>query len=113
MRHFFWTVLFVVMGTLASAHSPLASVEPADGVTLAAAPEALNLTFRTDIRLTRLSVAHDDGDEINLDMGDQTDFTTVYDIPFQDLGAGSYVVTWRGLSKDGHVQVGTYGFTVQ
>ena len=113
MRHFIWTFLFVVMGTLASAHSTLASVEPADGVTLAAAPEVLNLTFRSDIRLTRISVAFDDGDDIDLDMGDQTDFTAVYDIPFQDLGAGRYVVTWRGLSTDGHAQVGTYGFMVQ
>ena len=30
----------------------------------------------------------------------------------QDMGAGKYVVKWRGLSADGHALNGTFSFTV-
>jgi methionine-rich copper-binding protein CopC len=31
----------------------------------------------------------------------------------EGLGAGKYTVQWKGMSKDGHVQKGTFSFSVE
>jgi methionine-rich copper-binding protein CopC len=31
----------------------------------------------------------------------------------EGLGAGKYTVRWKGISKDGHVQKGTFSFSVK
>jgi len=113
MKQLFWTLLFITMGAMASAHSPLKSTEPADAAIIAAVPETLDLMFKSDIRLTRVTLSLDASDEIDLDLGDQTSFTTDFAVTLPDLGEGVYQITWRGLSSDGHAQNGTFAFTVE
>jgi len=37
----------------------------------------------------------------------------MFSLPLPALGPGSYVITWRAASGDGHVMSGTIQFTVQ
>lgn len=113
MKQVFFAILFGIMGTIAGAHSPLAVTEPADEAIIAKAPETLQLQFKSDIRLTRVTVVYQEGDAVDLDLAEQTSFTTDHTLTFPDLGAGTYVITWRGLASDGHAQNGTFGFVVK
>lgn len=98
------------------AHSPVETSSPADGETLAAAPETLVLNFENPARVLRVEVTHT-GDDA--EAGETSDL----DIPSRDLtetisltppsqGAGSYLVEWRALGEDGHAMDGTFTYTV-
>lgn len=95
----------------AAAHDELVSTDPADGATVAAAPDQVTLTF-TDKAIalgTEVKVTAPDGSVVST--GDpQLGPTTVA----QPLGAarpaGTYTVVWRVTSADGHPVSGTFRF---
>ncbi|BDO40608.1 copper resistance CopC family protein [Cellulomonas sp. NTE-D12] len=101
-----------LLGALpASAHDELVSTDPADGATVATAPDQVTLTF-TDKAIalgTEVKVTAPDGSVVST--GDpQLGPTTVA----QPLGAarpaGTYTVVWRVTSADGHPVSGTFRF---
>ena len=102
-----------LLATGVLAHSPLSATTPPDQATLAAAPDALSLTFKGTIRLTRVTSVHAGGPGTKLDLGDQTNFATDFVVPFAGMGPGAYVIEWRGLGADGHALKGTFSFTVE
>lgn len=103
----------VVFGPAAFAHSPLSATKPADSAVLSGAPEAVGLTFKRNIRLTRVTLSVAGAAAVDLDLGSQTGFVTDFALPVADMGAGVYAVEWRGLGDDGHAQQGTFSFTVE
>ena len=40
-------------------------------------------------------------------------FTKRYQIPFEAVGVGKYLIEWRGLGEDGHALNGNFSFTVE
>ena len=50
---------------------------------------------------------------MDMDLGEQSAFTQEFALPMHDMGAGVYVVEWRGLGDDGHALNGTFSFTVE
>ena len=113
MRQILLAGLIGLYTTASLAHSPLQSTNPLDQSTVVAVPDELILTFRGAIRLTRVTVAIDEGDLLTLDLAGQTSFATDYSFVFPDQGAGTYLVVWRGLGDDGHAQTGEFTFTVE
>lgn len=97
----------------AAAHDQLLSSIPADAETLTEAPSDLTLTFNADIAAIgseALVVAPDGSDVVAGDVVAQGPIVTV---PLaSDLSAGTYQVTWRVTSSDGHPIDGTFGFTL-
>jgi len=85
------------------AHSPLDGTMPVEVL----------MDFKGDIRLTRVSITHADTHSMEMDLGDQTAFAQEFILPMHDMGAGLYVVEWRGLGSDGHALNGTFSFTVE
>lgn len=85
-RHALMTLAMLAMLTPALAHSPLEISVPADGDEMISAPEMIDIPSRDKIGTISLT----------------PDF----------MGAGSYQVDWRALSKDGHVITGSFSFTV-
>ena len=94
------------------AHSPLDGTTPENEATLTEMPTEVLMDFKRDIRLTRVAITHADTHSINIDLSDQTAFTQEFALPVQDMGAGKYVVKWRGLGADGHALKGIFSFTV-
>lgn len=114
MTRFFlslFTALF--LSVAAQAHSPLASVTPADGAQLATAPPAIEMRFRDASRLIRFDLARDEGGaDIDLDdthlMVEAVDHVVV----LPPLAGGRYTASWRAMGEDGHVIKGRFSFTV-
>ena len=113
MKKFLLAGLIGLYTTASLAHSPLQSTNPMDQSTLVAVPEQLILTFHAAIRLTRVTVAVNEGDTLTLDLDGQTSFATDYSFAMPDQGVGTYLVIWRGLGDDGHAQMGEFTFSVE
>ena len=101
------------MWTGASAHSPMITTLPADGETLAEVPEKVTITFKRNLRLTKVIWTHAGLHAHELELNGQTSFSTDFTFPFEGKGSGAYVIEWRGLGDDGHPQNGTFGFSVK
>ncbi len=99
--------------TGAIAHSPLDSTTPPHEAVVTEMPTEVQMNFKDDIRLTRVVVTHADTQGTEMDLGDQTTFMQQFTLPMRDMGAGTYVVEWRGLGADGHALNGIFSFTVE
>ena len=109
------SALAICLALLANvaAHSPVSSTTPAGGATLAAAPAVLVITFRSEVRITKVTVTSDAGDVINVDLSGKKSFATEHRLPAPDLASGKHQVEWRALAKDGHAMKGSFSFTIR
>jgi methionine-rich copper-binding protein CopC len=106
------TTLAALAALSAQAHTELTLSVPADGATVAVAPEKLELRFSEPVRLTALAIRKGDApkqDLAPLPAGDNAQFAVA--LPAA-LDVGHYAVTWRALSEDTHVVSGEFTFTV-
>ena len=101
----------VAFGVTASAHAHLQKSSPADNSTITAAPSNLVLNFSEDARLTALSIQK--GEEPKQDLKPlPTTAAPQVSIPLPPLTPGTYSVSWRVVSDDGHVMAGALHFTL-
>ncbi len=95
----------------AFAHASLIGVVPADGAVIAAAPAAFAVTFSEPTSPLSLKLIGPDGRATSLDrfaLRGQT-----LDIVAPDgLGNGTYVLSWRVISEDGHPVGGSSVFSI-
>lgn len=94
------------------AHSVLLETSPDDGDQLPTAPSEVSLTFNEDITDlgTEVIVTSGEGEEVN-DGEVVIEGPVVTQALVEDLPEGSYTVTWRAVSADGHPISGEFGFT--
>ena len=102
-----------IWATGAMAHSPLNATTPANEAVVTEMPSEVLMDFKGDIRLTRVAITHAGKHSMDMDIGEQTAFSQEFTLPMHDMGAGVYVVEWRGLGDDGHAMNGTFSFTVE
>jgi len=110
------SAFLVLIGTTpASAHAALTSSDPADGATVAADLERVNLTF-SEAPLAaleaglRVEVRDDDGTD------ESSGAVTVEGTTMSkavSLSPGPHTVVWRYVSPDGHPIEGQLAFTVE
>ncbi len=106
--------LFLVGGAAApaSAHATLVSSDPADGAVLEDAPEQVTFTFDEPVALVDdgLQVFDATGAPVDVEAASRDEVVTG-DLsgPLDD---GTYVVTWRVVSADGHPIAGSLTFHV-
>ena len=120
IRHACLVVAALGMPALASGtvmrHLKLVRSFPAADTVLTASPEKITIELSEAVGLTgaKLTLAKEGGAPIALGALRReptapkvlrADVTTA-------LSAGGYVVSWRTMSKDGHVVKGTFGFRV-
>jgi copper resistance protein C len=98
----------------ASAHNSLISTDPADGSTVATAPEQITLVFNEPGQAlgSEIVVTAPDGTVVS-DGAVQLVDASVTQALTGDLPAGAYSVTWRVTSADGHPIDGTFTFTAE
>ncbi|RHW28027.1 copper resistance protein CopC [Nocardioides immobilis] len=99
-------------GAPASAHASLVSSDPAEGELLAEAPDEVTLTFDEPVSVVDDGIRAYDaaGDPLDVEAGARDEVVTA-DLP-ADLADGTYVVTWRFVSSDGHPIAGSLTFHI-
>lgn len=103
-----------VLGT-AMFHNHLVKSAPTAGETLGAAPKEIRLWFneRPEIPFTSATLLNADSSKIATIKATATEDSMAVAIPVTtELKAGSYLITWRTASRDGHAIRGTFGFTI-
>jgi methionine-rich copper-binding protein CopC len=96
---------------LAFAHAHLVKALPADGSTLAVSPPKFVLRFAEPVKLTALSLQKD-AEPVKKIGPLPTTAAAEISIPAPQLTPGKYILSWRGVSDDGHVMPGKLSFTV-
>ena len=106
--------LLVVLGGVgaAQAHTRFIGSDPANGAILTAAPAAAKLTFNEDL-LPGSAKVRLDGPSGTAAVGEVVvKAATVAAALPPDLGSGTYTLTWRVTSADGHPVSGAFRFTL-
>jgi copper transport protein len=104
----------MVAGTPAYAHANLASTEPADGQTLAGSPTEVVLRFTDRVEIPEPGPRLYDSSGSVVATGKQVldQSATELRVELPELADGTYVVTWRAVSGDGHPIRGAFTFNV-
>lgn len=113
MKNLAAIVLMTLYAATAQAHSNLKTTIPENGAVVSLAPDAVELHFAKDLRLTRVELVHNDAPSVQLDLGRHTSFGRDFIAPLNVGGAGTYHIEWRGLGADGHAMHGRFSFTVE
>ncbi|WP_134738430.1 copper resistance protein CopC [Nocardioides sp. 503] len=96
----------------ASAHATLVSSDPTEGEVLTETPDAVTFTFDEPVSLTAEAVQVFDATGEDVESESSTrDAVITTDLPDQ-LADGTYVVTWRVVSSDGHPITGSLTFSI-
>ena len=102
--------LAVACPSRASAHASLMRAEPADGAVLAEPPARLTLTFNEPITPLIMRLIGPSGETVTPALAAAN--ATVTLTPPQPLQRGSYVLSWRVVSADGHPVGGAVLFSI-
>jgi copper transport protein len=109
--------LLAVVGFLfaspASAHAELVATDPANGAQLAEAPDEVTLTFTESINLLEGGIRLIDSVGATVPTPEPVvdGHTVNWEMP-RDLPDGSYTVTWKLVSSDGHPVAGAFSFGI-
>jgi len=102
-----WATLAVT----ASAHAHLQRASPADGSVVTTSPSSIVLNFSAAAHLTAASIQKGAEPRQSLKPLPAAAARQI-SVPLPQLTPGSYSVTWRVVSEDGHVMSGTLRFTL-
>src|ERR1700737_3175617 len=105
------SLVLVAFAVTAGAHAHLQKSSPADGSVVTTSPSNLVLNLSEPARLTALSIQK--GSEPKQDLKPlPTTAAQQISVPLPPLTPGTYLVSWRVLSDDGHVMAGALHFTL-
>lgn len=111
---FLLALLFAVLApAIVAAHAELVTATPADGATVEGTPPELAATF-TEPLLPDSTLSIRDGAGTRLAVGgvDPADERRLVIDPVPALAAGTYEMRWSAFTADGHLERGTWSFTV-
>jgi copper resistance protein C len=96
----------------AAAHTTLQSSSPPSGATLERSPPVIELRFHHPINLTSVTVLDASKAERKVEFTPHAS-AAVFQLPDPQLQPGRNEITWKGLSKDGHVVTGSLVFEIR
>jgi methionine-rich copper-binding protein CopC len=105
------SLALVALAVTADAHAHLQKSSPADNSVITTSPSNLVLNFSEAARLTALSIQKDSEPAQSLKPL-PTAAAQQISVPLPQLTPGTYSVSWRVLSDDGHVMAGALHFTL-
>ncbi|WP_233081803.1 copper resistance CopC family protein [Rheinheimera soli] len=103
------TLLCLAFAGPVLAHVKQSCSVPADNAMLMQAPDVLSISFSGPIRLTKVTLLHDNGNTVDFGFT-PTAVATQFSWPLPVLEIGSYQVNWVGLGEDGHKMKGDFSF---
>jgi methionine-rich copper-binding protein CopC len=96
---------------MAMAHAKLELTVPAADSSIATMPAQVMLHFSEAVKVTAMTIEKEGGKD-KVDLKVPSGASSMVQAAAPKLGAGVYLLNWRGLSDDGHVMNGTVRFTV-
>ena len=107
-------VVAVACAAVLHAHMKVEKTEPADGATLGAAPTAvqLYLTEKPDLAVTKVELSGASG-KVALGPAHMMGEKTLMAAVTGKMAQGKYTVSWQTAGKDGHLQKGSFAFTLK
>ena len=109
--------LAVAVGALSVvlvAHMKVEKTEPANGATLTTAPPHVQLwlTEKPDLKVTKVELSGPSG-KVTLGPAHTMSEKTLMAAVTGKMPDGKYTVSWQTAGNDGHVQKGSFAFTVK
>ena len=106
-------VFGLLLASPASAHAELVASTPANGAQLAQAPATVEMRFTEAVNLIPggIRLVDDKGASVRTSEPVVSGHTVTWRMP-TDLPEGSYVVSWRVVSSDGHPVAGAFSFGI-
>jgi methionine-rich copper-binding protein CopC len=102
---------FMLVSSLALAHTGLKESTPADGATVEMAPAVIDLVFTGDVRLIRFELSSGD-QKLETGFKPVAENKSVYSIATPSLTEGHYTVNWAVIGADGHTVTNSFSFSV-
>ena len=96
----------------AFAHGGMIETSIHDNAKLAEAPEDFKVTFQHESAITSMMLMTADKKPIALGFKPSKDLGKEFSVPLPKLAAGSYILSWKSMAKDGHAMPGAVRFTV-
>lgn len=106
--------LVLLLPTTVAAHAELVETTPADGATVVGTPEELVAVFTEELLVdeSSLSIRNAQGERLAVGRVDPNEPTHLLIADVPELAIGTYEMRWTAGTADGHVERGTWTFTV-
>ena len=104
----------LLLPTAVAAHAELLETTPADGATVVGTPEELVAVFDDELVVdeSSLSIRNAQGERLAVGGVDPNEPTHLLIADVPELAVGTYEMRWTAGTDDGHVERGTWRFTV-
>lgn len=115
IRSVFALGMFAVLSAASVMHLRLVKSAPGSGEIMTSIPTEIRLWFsqKPDVGLTTIKLFREDSTVIELGKVVRTEDSLSVRVPLEKaLVPGTYLVSWRSVSKDGHAVRGSYHFTM-
>ena len=100
-----------LLPAFALAHAHLVRSSPAENAVLEKPPPSATLVFAEPVTLTAVKIESTDGQKTDVKLP-STKPAAEASVALPTLALGRYKMSWRAVSKDGHVMSGDIHFTV-
>lgn len=111
LRALLTAIVWFCLAGVAMAHASLTAAEPTDGAVVQVAPQRFTLSFSEPVSPLALKLVRPDGQAAALDTFVLRDRTLEIEPP-KALSPGTYVLSWRVVSEDGHPVAGSVIFSI-
>lgn len=107
-------VAAIALGVAVQAHAKLTKTSPADKATVTKAPTSVQLWFNEtlDVKLSKIEVTGPDG-KVALGVVHAMEPKQLMGPITGKMADGAYTVNWQTAGDDGHVQKGSFTFTLK
>ena len=115
IRSIFAVGAVALVATAFAMHLRLVKSAPRDGELVTSIPTEIRLWFsqKPEVGLTTVKLFREDSTVVELGKVARTEDSLSVKVPVENaLVAGTYLVTWRTVSKDGHAVRGSYHFNM-
>ena len=103
---------FLLLSSLANAHSRLKYSAPQNGDMLNMLPEKVMLEFSSKVKLVKLQLVGKSGKQIKLITKPRKTFDSSFSIALPMLANGKYKVNWVAMGSDAHKMKGNFIFSL-
>jgi methionine-rich copper-binding protein CopC len=108
------TIAAAALSVVVLAHMKVEKTEPANGATLTTPPPHVQLwlTQKPDMKVTKVELSGPSG-KVTLGPAHTMSEKTLMAAVTGKMADGKYTVNWQTAGDDGHVQKGSFAFTVK